>query len=286
MEKIYNPMSKEFQDECKKLGISGRQLIAKYKKEGKYLEKDEIYKDRRSRSRNRDIYTEKELLDILARSYKDLGRPPSIADFTHNSEYPSYKTYVYRFGSWSAALKLVGLDVESMVKKGIVETESQKARFSEIIIRDNFDNPSVDLAGENCISSCDGMCPNGKIYDVKSSGLSFNGRRYTFGTENKYKEEIEIYYLLGFNEDYTKLDYGWRIPGEIVESSRFYVGFNSNYEFNIENMEEYDITDKLREVLIKNGYFEKIKNYRRARDKGMTIYEYDKQLYDGYIVAE
>lgn len=39
----YNPMSKEFQDECKKLGLTGRELTLKYKKEGKVPEKDEIY---------------------------------------------------------------------------------------------------------------------------------------------------------------------------------------------------------------------------------------------------
>jgi hypothetical protein len=41
--KTYNPMSKEFQDECEKLGLTGRQLIAKYKKEGKSIKKDEVY---------------------------------------------------------------------------------------------------------------------------------------------------------------------------------------------------------------------------------------------------
>ena len=34
----YNPMSKEFQDECKKLGLTGNQA-AKKKREGKSLEK-------------------------------------------------------------------------------------------------------------------------------------------------------------------------------------------------------------------------------------------------------
>jgi hypothetical protein len=35
----YNPMSKEFKDECSRLGLSGYQLTIKYKKEGKCLEK-------------------------------------------------------------------------------------------------------------------------------------------------------------------------------------------------------------------------------------------------------
>jgi hypothetical protein len=39
MTETYNPMSKEFQDECKKFGLTGRQLTAKYQKEGRYIEK-------------------------------------------------------------------------------------------------------------------------------------------------------------------------------------------------------------------------------------------------------
>ena len=252
---IYNPMSKEFQDECKKLGLTGNQLTAKYKREGRPIEKG-TYKDGRGKTKQ---YTDKELLDCPIQFIKEYGKIPTRDDFDNNPGYPSASVCVKRFGNWSKYLKLVGLDVESMVKRGIVETTDQKRRFSEMIIRDNFDNPSVDLAGENQNSLCDGICPNGKTYDVKSSSLGKQRNRYTFGTENKYKEEIEIYYLLGFNKDWTKLDYGWRIPGEIVESSRFYVGFNSNYEFNIESMKQYDITEKLREVLNKYDFFNKLK---------------------------
>lgn len=37
MKQKYNPMSKEFQDECKRLGLTGVQLIQKYKGEGKIV---------------------------------------------------------------------------------------------------------------------------------------------------------------------------------------------------------------------------------------------------------
>lgn len=89
------------------------------------------------------------------------------------------------------------------------------------------------------------------IYDVKSSRLDNVLRRYHFNTNNKYKEAIEIYYLLGFNRNWTKLNYGWRIPGEIAEKDSFPVGLNSSHEFNIENMKKYDITEKLRDALKK-----------------------------------
>jgi hypothetical protein len=280
IENTYNPMSKEFQGECKRLGLTGRQLIIKYKTEGKSFNKGQYI---RHYNRPRG-YTKNELLDILTQSYKDLGRPPSQNDFSNNPKYPSIRPYIDNFGSWSNALKIVGLDVESIVKKGIVETDDQKARLSEIIIRDSFDNFSIDLAGKNKNSPCDGICPTGKNYDVKSCGL--HKTYYQFRIYNKYKEEIELYYLLAFNKDYTKLNYGWKIPGEIVESDSFLVGITCRAKFTVESMKEYDITEKLREILIKYGYFEKIINYIKAKEKGMTIYEYDKQLYDGCIIAE
>ena len=62
---------------------------------------------------------------------------------------------------------------------------------------------------------------------MKSSKLYKDLSRsyYDFHIYNKYKGEIEIYYLLGFNEDYTKLKYVWRIPGEITERDRFIVEY-------------------------------------------------------------
>ena len=80
----YNPMSKEFQDECKKLGLTGNQA-AKKKREGKSLEKGiYIYKQNRVYSK---MYTEEELLSYLAQFYKKFGRPPTGKDFKNNTKY-------------------------------------------------------------------------------------------------------------------------------------------------------------------------------------------------------
>lgn len=190
-------------------------------------------------------YTREQLLDFLLQFYNIYGRPPTQIDFSNNPIYPNFSTYQKRFGSWANALKLVGLDVESMVRRGIIETYDQKARFAEMIVRDHFEKHPVDLAGANKNSHCDGICPNGKIYDVKSSAL--DGTIYNFHTGNKYGENIEIYYLLGFkNENYRKLNYGWRIPGEMVDRESIHIGVNGR--LNIYNMEEYEITDKLKDV--------------------------------------
>lgn len=198
-------------------------------------------------------YTDEELLDYLIKFYEVYGEVPRLVDFVNNPECPGASTYTRRFGSFQKALKLVKLDVDSVVIQGIITTCRQKARLAEIKVLEHFKKLNIDFAGENCNSPCDGMCPNGKMYDVKSSELH-DGTRYKFGTDNKYKEEIEIYYFLAFSKDYTKLDYGWRVPGEMVESSMFHVGLSNSYKFNIGNMEEYDITDKLRDVLGRNVF--------------------------------
>lgn len=82
--------------------------------EKKGLEKEEPY-DKRYRLK----YTDKELLDYLIQFYKKYGRPPTEEDFGGNNGYPVWATYRNRFESWTNALKLVKLDVESMVRRGL-----------------------------------------------------------------------------------------------------------------------------------------------------------------------
>ena len=198
-------------------------------------------------------YTIDALLDYMKRFNKENGRSPTAEDFKNHPEYPNCVTYQRVFGSWSNALKGAGLDTDSMVRKGIVKTNNQKARLAELKVLHHFKNKPIDLAGENCKSPCDGICPNGKTYDVKGS-RSYKGDHYSFRTKNKHKDEIEIYYLLGYNEDYTILEHAWRVPGEMVDSYYFYIakiGNKGGIE-NIESMKEYEITDKIIEVINQN----------------------------------
>lgn len=105
------------------------------KDELKGLENEEYKRPFKSKIKN---YTDEELLNELRRFEKEEGRIPTYDDFIVNVGYPSSKTYQRRFGSWSNVLKLVGLDVEPIVKKGILETNDQKARFAEMIVRDQY----------------------------------------------------------------------------------------------------------------------------------------------------
>ena len=66
----------------------------------------------------------------------------------NNPEYPSSWMYYDRFGTWNnalemagldKALKLVGLDVDTMAKKGILDTSQQKARLLEMYVIEHFD---------------------------------------------------------------------------------------------------------------------------------------------------
>ncbi len=217
------------------------------KDELKGLEK-EIVKD----SRRHKEYTKDHLLNELKRFEKEEGRIPKEKDLSNNLGYPSIQSYKNYFGSLNKALKLIGMDLDTRVVQGCLKTNIEKGRYAEIMVIDHFRRHPIDLAGENRKSSCDGICPNGNTYDVKSSKLYKDSLRsyYDFHTNNKYKEEIEIYYLLGFNEDYSRLEYIWRLPGEIVERNRFIVELNNwSRGYTIDSIKEYDITDKFKELI-------------------------------------
>lgn len=100
-------------------------------------------------------------------------RSPTARDFANNPRYPGYGIYQKRFSSFEKAKKLVELDTESMIRKGVLDTNNyQKARLTEILVIEHFTNKgAIDLSGENCNSPIDGICPKGLEYDVKSSKL-------------------------------------------------------------------------------------------------------------------
>lgn len=303
----YNPMSKEFQDDAKMLGMTGRQLVRTYQKEGINIQRG-IYK-----SKSRRWYTNEELLNFLVTFCEDNGRVPGQKDFMNNPEYPHYSvyhevfggwnnalklaklnigkrekiytieellnfltifrekngrvpvsndfranpeyphlsTYNRRFGGFSNALKLVGMDRDMMLENGDLSKNIYRGRLVEILVVRMFGDGAIDLSGENYLSYCDGISPCGHIYEVKSAGL-LRGKYWTFDTGNKDKDDdkeaIEFYYFVAFNKDFTKLFYAWMVPGEIAEGNSFTVNFDCKGKFNVENMKEYDITDEFKKV--------------------------------------
>src|SRR3990167_1080369 len=190
--------------------------------------------------------TDEELLELLRKFERENGRPPKAEDFANNLKYPSCSTYIRRFGNWQKALRLVGSDTDSMVRKGIIETKQQRGRLGEILVLEHFHEKATDLSGENYISFADGICPKGEIYDVKSSKLYDS--YYQFDFRNTYREDIEWFYLLGFNKDYSKLEHVWIIPGNFTDEDSMIIGIGNNYTYNVENMGEYEITEKFKDI--------------------------------------
>ncbi len=195
-------------------------------------------------NRNTVRITDNELLGYLKQFHKDNGRPPMWNDFIDNSKYPSITTYRKRFGSWQKALKLVGLDVDAMVKKGILPSEYHKGRLFEMIVLESpIMKGAIDLSGDNCNSPVDGICPKGEIYNAKSSGL-VDGRYWVYNMDSIYRYKTEWFYLGGFDKDYKNLLHVWRIHVDFIDGNSLIIGLDNNYRFNIENMKEYEITDK------------------------------------------
>lgn len=112
----------------------------------------------------------------------------------------------------------------------------------------HFTEESVDVSGENRGSSFDGICPKGQTYDAKSAGLKIY--YWMFNLTNVYREKIKWFYLGAFDKDYKKLLHVWRIPGNFVDEDYLVIGVSSNYICNIENMKEYDITEKFKDINI------------------------------------
>lgn len=166
-----------------------------------------------------------------------------FSDFNNNPKYPSFSTYQYRFGNWNNALKLAGLDIDTMIKKCVMPDTNHKGRLFELYVKRHFEKEIVDLSGQNHCSPFDGICPEGMIYDAKSSYLSRYGWQYHF--KNKEKEDIEWYYLGAFNEYFMKLLHVWLIPGEFVESNHLHIGLGIyGSKFSVKNMKIFEISDR------------------------------------------
>lgn len=126
--------------------------------------------------------------------------------------------------------------------------------MAEILVKEHFAKKDkvTDISGENRGKHpYDGTCPNDEPYDVKSSKLYEYGY-WSFSLDNIDRDEIEWYYLLGFNKDYSELQHVWRIPAwdfiKDIEKGYMHIGINDNRKDNIENMKQYEITEKVMQI--------------------------------------
>lgn len=189
--------------------------------------------------------TDEELLESLRQFERENGRPPTCRDIFNDPRYPSLTTYTRHFGSFEKAKKLVGQDIDSMVRKGILSSKCHTARLAEILVSEHFvGEGSIDMSGDNRNNVVDGICPKGQMYDVKSSCLRHKSCHFVLDKE----ERVDFYYLLAFNEDWTKLLCVWIIPWNFVDEKSIVIGIDNNYSNNLENMKKYEITDKFIDV--------------------------------------
>ena len=84
--KRYNPMSKEFQDEAKRLGLTGNQLIKKYIEEGKMVDPANVDKLRNQKIRqNAGCKTVTEYLDKCAKDMGFENNTERVREYRHNT---------------------------------------------------------------------------------------------------------------------------------------------------------------------------------------------------------
>lgn len=212
------------------------------------------------------LCTDEELLEHLIKWYEDREEPPSKEDFLYNSKYPSFTPY-NRFGGWQNSLKILGLDTDSIVRRGIIKTNQQKARLGEIFVNNCYKDiiGRIDLSGKYYKSPFDGTSREGND-DVKTSKLYADYNYWSFKILNINIDKIQWLYLLAFNEDYTKLLYAWKVPKDKlrIEVIVVVIGLRTTYEYNIENMKEYEITDEIRPIFEK--WLENIKKQDNSKE--------------------
>jgi hypothetical protein len=182
--------------------------------------------------------SEEEFLESLIQFSIEYGKISTCADLDNNPKYPSLAVCTRLFGSLEKAKKFIGQDMDSIIKKGIVETNKQKGRQAEIHVFEHDEKESIDLSGENCQNFADGISKDG-IYDVKSSKLHVGGF-WAFLLDKC----VDFYYLLGYDKAHKNLLFKWKIPGDFIDKRNLYIGGFGEYcrgEHNIKNMKRYEI---------------------------------------------
>lgn len=201
------------------------------------------------------LYTREELLEYMRQFYIKNGRPPTANDFHHHPDYPNQDTYFKYFETFQKALKLINLDVDTVVRKGILDNNQQKARLFELYVKEHFTEESIDLSGQNCLSPYDGICPTGQIYDAKSRKFNHMLNCWSFAFKNKHKAEIIWYYLGLFDRNFEKLLYVLRIPTQdfknaVIKKGHMDIYLDGDRIYTLENMKKYNITEKFSGVNI------------------------------------
>ncbi len=88
------------------------------------------------------VYTNKKLLEYLRQFYEKNGRAPVENDFYGNPMYPSFGTYIKRFGNWNNALRMAEL-FDNRIRQLYTDKE-----LLEYMIQFDKDNGRIPLAND------------------------------------------------------------------------------------------------------------------------------------------
>lgn len=181
------------------------------------------------------------LIEKMKQFERENRRSPTERDFKNNPRYPSCMTYVNEFGSWIKALTAAGFKPND---------KSTRGRLGEVQTLSEFKTGgAVDLSGDNRRSICDGICPKGELYDVKSSSLvqSYRGGAWGwyFGITEEQLQQADYLFLRAYEDkDFAKPPkYKWRVPIELAECRKgiFIYKDENRGIYNVKNMKEYEI---------------------------------------------
>lgn len=187
-------------------------------------------------------YTRQELIDILQQWIKENGRIPTSTDFNDDPNLSAINTYIREFGSWNKAL------IETGFKPNDHNTRGRQGELQQI---SEFKTKGAkDLSGLNRISTCDGICPNGEMFDTKSSSLTTdkNGKLgWPYSIKISQLEEADNIFLRAYvDKDFTKKPlHIWKVPIDFIDNrqSIFIYRDNKNGMYNVENMKKYEIKE-------------------------------------------
>ena len=191
------------------------------------------------RKESETMYKKDYLIDTLKTYLIKYGGGLSAKDYEKNKDKddPGSMTFIRRFGSWLNAKEATGVKVDRHL------CSAEMGRKAELAIFYMFDKTgAVDLSGQNRNSFCDGVDPDGKMYDVKSSKLhQHRGKHmaWCFTFTNRRKKRIDYYFLLGYDKQHEKLIHVWKIPPSLVSTRERLSIFSTPN--SLERWSEYEV---------------------------------------------
>lgn len=182
-----------------------------------------------------------ELINKLQEWVKDNGKMPVANDLKYNPNYPSRSVYIKEFGSWDNSLIAAGFTPNNH--------ENARGRQGELQTITEFKTKgAIDLSGQNRNSICDGQCPQGYMFDTKSSSLIKHHGYWCwkFSATIGQLEEAEYLFLRAYKDrDFSKEpEHKWRIPIDFMDNrTAIFVYKDKRGIHNIENMKKYEISE-------------------------------------------